>query len=127
MKLNLSKACLCVSLICLFVFSQAQQASTTPAKSTSDRLHDEQVKKANDLTQRIASSINITEEQKTKLQASMLEAMVKFNDALLKAKKEDEARLPSLNQELLTDINARLKTILTPEQFKLMMDREESK
>ncbi len=127
MKTNFTKVCLCIALICSFTFSQAQVANAAPVKSNSEQLHDQQVKKANDITTRIASAINITEEQKTKLQASMLEAMVKFNDAVLKAKKEDEARLPSLNQELLTDINARLKTILTPEQFKTMMDKEQSK
>ena len=88
MKTNFTKVCLCIALICSFTFANAQVANTAPVKSNSEQLHDQQVKKANDITTRIASAINITEEQKTKLQASKLEAMVKFNDAVLKVNVE---------------------------------------
>ena len=111
-------------LIFAFAFSNAQAANTAPAKGNPEGFYEQQVRKANSITTRIGATVSITDEQKTKLQASMLEALVNYNEALAKAKKEDESRLGSLNQELVTDITARIKAILTPEQFSIVQSKE---
>jgi hypothetical protein len=126
MKTYLPKISLFLLFICSVAFTHAQQATASPVKTVSEQLHEQQVKKATDITNRIAGTITINDEQKAKIQASMLEALVKYNDALAKARKEDESRLASLNQELIADINARLKTILTAEQFNTMMNKEKA-
>jgi len=110
-------------LIFAFVFSNAQ-ANDAPGKGNPEGVHEQQIKKANDMTAKIAATVNISEEQRTKLKASLLEAIVKYQESLAKAKKEDESRLGSLNQELVTDITARIKAILTPEQFSIVQSKE---
>jgi hypothetical protein len=106
---------LLLAAMLLSVNSLVAQTATTKTPT------EQQIKKATDLTERIASTVKLTDDQKTKVQASMLEAVMKFNDAVLRAKKEDESKLASVNADLIADISARLKTILTPEQYSKAM------
>jgi hypothetical protein len=128
MKNMIAKISISLMLICSFALVNAQVASAAPAKSADEQLREKQIAKANDITAHIAADTKITDEQKTRLQATMLEAVIAHHNAVLKAKKQgDETNLSSLNQEFVNDITARMKTILTAEQFDAAMAEEKGK
>jgi hypothetical protein len=112
MMTHLSKIKTGLLLACMFLSLNTVVAQTVTTQTAAEQ----QIKKASELTERIASTAKLTDEQKTKVQASVLEALVKFNDALQKAK-SDESKTARITADLLADINARLKTILTPDQY----------
>ena len=127
MKKCFSKIAVVLLFACTSLTVSSQVAQTAPAKTENTPLKEQQIKKANDITEKIASAVKITDDQKAKLQTSMLEALVKFNEAVIQAKKEDDRKVSSLNPILINDITARMKTILTPEQYDMVMSKENSK
>lgn len=125
MKNYTFKVSVSLLLICAFALSNAQVANTAPTSNSSDQLRERQASRASGIVARIEAATKISGDQKTKLQASLQEAIANYNTSVMKAKKEnDETRLSGLNQELVTDITARLKTILSSDQFKAVMDKE---
>jgi hypothetical protein len=117
MKKHLSKIISGFLMAGMFLSVNIAVAQTANTKTPTEQ----QIKKATELTERVASAANLTAEQKTKVQASMVEAVMKFNDAVIKAKKEDESKLATVNADLLADISARLKIILTADQYTRIM------
>ena len=124
MKSQFLKVIACLMLAGMFQFTSAQTTASKPAPASSVQPDQDQVKRANDLTDRIAGEVQLTSTQKTKLQAAMKEAIAKYTIALQKARKEDESKLSTVNSDLIADILARIKVILTPDQFNTVMSKE---
>ena len=123
MKNLLSKAtaCMLFALMMLSASAQvAQSAQPAPVKSNGEQIKDMQIKKAAALVENIATSVKISDEQKAKLQASLLEAVIKSDEAR-SAIKGDDTKLKAWKDAKVADITARIKVILTPAQFGQVM------
>ena len=126
MKSYFSKITACLLIVCISLAAVAQQATTTDTKTNAEKLTDIRIKKANEIVENIAASVKITDEQRTKLQASMLESLVKSDEARA-AIKGDDTKLQVWRDAKIADIKARAKAILTPAQYDEVMKKEPSK
>ena len=126
MKSYFYKIATSLLIICISLSAVAQQAQTTDNKTNVEKLKDIQIKKANELVENIAASVKLTDDQRTKLQASMLECIVKSDNARA-AVKGDDTKLIAWRDAKIADIKARMKTILTPAQYAEVLKNEGSK
>lgn len=120
MKNYLLSTTTCILLAFMFLTGSAQQAQTTDAKTNAEKLKAVQMQKVNDMIANIASTVKISDEQKAKLQASLLESFIKSDNARGEIR-GDDAKLQAWRTAKVEDIKARVKAILTPEQYEQAM------
>ena len=125
MKNALLKITTGLMFACFFMTTFAQVAPTAPANPAQEKASQEQ-KKASAIVNNIATSVNISEEQKTQLSASLLTCFKKFDDARATLR-NDENKLMALRSELQESLIASIKSVLTPEQYKTAMEKANNK
>ena len=113
-----------VMLAGMFLLTNAQSDKTISVKPTTRQSKESLTKRANVIVEHIASIITLSNEQKSKLQPSLQEAIAAYDAAMLKAN-EDGAKSSAAKSNLLADVTAKIKAVLTPEQFAAVMSRED--
>ncbi len=121
MKKYFSRFLASVLLVSAVIATNAQ-GTATPAPRVVANPNEIAIKKANCATAHIESVVKITDEQRTKLRATLLDCIIKFEDARTKA--NDDTKLAALRTALVEDIKANVKKVLTPEQFETVMKTE---
>ena len=124
MKSHFLKVAVCIMLAGMFQFAHAQTVVSKPAPAARVQLDQDQTKRANDLVDRITSEVQLTGSQKTKLQTTVQEAVASYTKAFKKARREDDSKLGKVNSDFASDILARIKVILTADQFNNVMSKE---
>lgn len=107
----------------MLLSSNVQQTSATQqpkVAATKEEIKEAQVKKVATIVNNIAAAAKISDGQKTKLQASLLEGLMK-SDAALAEIKGDNTKLKTWREAKLADMITRLKAILTTAQFEQAM------
>ena len=125
MKNALLKITTSVMFACFFVTTFAQVAAVSPASPAQETVSQEQ-KKASAIVTNISSSVNISEQQKAQLNASLLTCFKKFDDARATLR-NDENKLMALRTELQENLIASIKSVLTAEQYKTAMEKANNK
>ena len=120
MKNQLLKTTAFILFTGMFLLAGAQEPQTASKKTSAEQLKEVQVQKVSEMVNNIASSVKITDEQKAKLQASLLEGFIKSDNARAEIK-GDDAKLQAWRDAKIADIKARVRAILTPEQYEQAM------
>ena len=116
MKNHLSKLSVCLLLLFAFVLGNGQAAVSG---TTQQQTKEAQLKRVNELMSRFPAGAKVTDEQKTKLEASILAAIVKLDNARAEAKGDDN-KIRDAKVQYGNDIVAGFKSILTAEQYALV-------
>ena len=95
-------------------------ATARQSQSTAPKVTDKQIKDANAntvaaLVNSVDAAVKLTDDQKTKLQAALLDVITRSEEARHAMK--DDSNLQAWREQKVTDIKAQLKAILTPAQY----------
>jgi len=117
MKKAIHQLSIAILFLCLYMGSQAQTAQS----SVTDQKRIAEIKRATTMIEKIATTVKITEEQKTRLQSSLQNCFKNFDDGQA-AVKNDDNKVHALRTELQESLLASIKSILTPEQYSVVLD-----
>jgi hypothetical protein len=119
-KFVVMKNYLLKTLACLLFGGMLLSATARQSQSTAPKVTDKQIKDANAntvaaLVNSVDAAVKLTDDQKTKLQAALLDVITRSEEARHAMK--DDSNLQAWREQKVTDIKAQLKAILTPAQY----------